>query len=122
MKNKTEIIAEKIALEIKYSGISVEDGNFQEDLLKSIDLRKIKNIIPEEDERACLITFKRIQGVEPWLEICDVPNKGQHVHLEIEISGEPDFEFDSFVTTSNKARAVKEITKEIDKAYERKRK
>ena len=31
MKNKTEIIAEKIALEIKYSGISVEDGNFQFD-------------------------------------------------------------------------------------------
>ena len=93
-----------------------------ENLLKSIDLRKIKNIIPEEDERACLITFKRIQGVEPWLEICEVPNKGQHVHLEIEIPGEPDFEFDSFVTTSNKAGVVKEITKEIDKAYERKHK
>ena len=41
-----------------------------EKLLKTINSNLIKNVVPDEDENACLITFKRVGGVEPWIEIC----------------------------------------------------
>ena len=84
----------------------------------SNSLNNIKYITPEEDELACLMSFEKINGIEPCIEICYFQDRNQqHVRLEIESDDGNLFAHEEFITSSNQSRVVKTIKDFIDKAY-----
>lgn len=89
-----------------------------EKLLKTINSNLIKNVVPDEDENACLITFKRVGGVEPWIEICYFKDrKQQHLRLEIELKNGRIFEYETFISIPQQQTVVKNVNDFIEKAY-----